>query len=99
MFEHEAVSEARAVGIQNAIDRLQNAIEQHVFNSDVVVEVLHVTRRRNRAAQMRMERRSGMRRKRNVMSFSKSCSAQETGNPRATRTVRLKNVHGTGVQH
>ena len=59
--ELEAIAGSRQIGLQLAMDELWQTVEEHLFDADVVVEVLHLGEGNSRAHGMRMESRRGVR--------------------------------------
>src|SRR5262249_10299184 len=75
------------------------SIEQHSFDANVVMKILDVTRFWNAATDMRMNGRSRVRGKRDVMRICECRRLEKSGYPGAPGSVRLQNVHSARIEH
>ena len=56
MFQFQTQTGTLGVRTQKSIDRLEDVIEEHPFDPDVIVKVLHVAGATNAATQMGVNR-------------------------------------------
>ena len=87
------------VGHERPIDRLDHAVEQHVLDPHVVVEVLQVNELLERGGGMQMDGRSTVQRERQVVRTAQGAHAQQLGDPAAARDVGLEHVDRAGLDH
>ena len=69
-LEFEAQARARQVGPQRAADRRQRAVEEHVLDPVVVVEIFEVAEARQRAGRVGVQRRGAVGRQRQRARFA-----------------------------
>jgi len=75
------------------------ALEDRLFDTNVIVKVLDIPRGGQPTAKMRVQRRRGMRRQRRTERLAESVRLQESGNAHAPRSVGLQYVHCVMFQH
>src|SRR5581483_3728878 len=92
-FEFHSNPQARAVWLQHPVHRLRHSVEKHSLNASVVVKVFKVPHRDRRAANMHVQRRSGMGRQGQVVGLAQGCRLKESSESSAARSVGLEHVY------
>ena len=94
-------TQARALQrrIEDPRDGLGHSIEEHVLDPNVVVEVLHVHQRLERRADGRVDSGRAVQRERHGARTAQRVHAQQLGDARAARDVRLQDVDSAGLEH
>ena len=84
----------RKVRFQIAVDGGNRAIEEHVFDANMIVEILDIHRRENGAAQCGVNGRRGVRGIWIVADLAKATDFDEIRYAAAARDIGLEHVHG-----
>src|SRR5262249_18398498 len=98
-LEDETHSWTRPVRCELTIFGRDKSIEEHGFNSCVIVEILYVAKLRNRTADVHMQRGRAVRGDRTSEACRDSGSFEEAGESLPPRCVQLNDIHGSRFQH
>ena len=82
-----------SVGAKRAVLGLEDAVEQHRLDPDVVVEVLQVAQPRDPAQGVRRELRRAVAGEVDGVTRSQPAGLEQSGDPTAPRDVGLQAVH------
>src|SRR5262245_43872004 len=99
LFEFESESVTIQVGAKHSIYRPHDAIEQLVFNTDVIVEILEMAGGRNGATHGRMNRWGRVSGHGDVMGVGESGRLKKSGDAGATCRIDLQDVNGARIEH
>src|SRR5438874_275511 len=88
-FDLQAESSARGIRIENAFHGFGYAVEEHLFDAHVIMEVLDMTRRRHSATNVSMNGRRGVRGERDVVRSGERGGFEKTRDSGASRRVGL----------
>ena len=99
MFQLQTQTWALRIRTQKAIDGLEDVIEEHSFDPDVIVIVLHMAGAANAATQMGVNRRGCMCGQRYMVCTRKRGRLEEAGNSCAARRIGLQYVYGVRIQY
>ncbi len=90
---------AAAVGLQLAAAGFENAIEEKVIDSDVIVEIFHVTKRVRGTSDMGMQLRRAVGRQGDVKGIAQRGCLEKAGIASATGRIGLKTIDRPRRQH
>src|SRR5665213_3164249 len=98
-LERQAIARPVEIGMQRSVLWLEHSVEEHLLEPCMVVEVLQVAKRHDRAAGMRMDRRAAVRRELERSRLAERRDAQEPGYPLAAGDVGLQAGDRAGREH
>ena len=99
MFETKAVAGPRRIGPYFAIGWHRRAVEQHVFDPDVIVKPFQMPQTRRRTGHVQMQRRRAMRGKVDVERLAEGRDLQKGGDAAAAGHIRLLHIDCLRLQH
>ena len=85
--------------MHGAADGRPESIEQHLFDTDVIMKVFNVTQGRRRARQLHVNGRAAVCGEGKWVCLSERSDLHKAGHPAATRSVRLQNIHCLRCEH
>src|SRR5437763_14738886 len=88
----DAEAGSREVGGQRSVAGIEEPIEQHALEADVIVKPLEVREARRGARDVRMEGRRTMGRQWNLKGVGERGRALKAGDPAAARDVGLQHI-------
>ena len=94
----EAVSGPAAIGSQYAVDRVDDAVEEHRFDPNVVMEPFDVAQWSDGCERMHRELRGGVGGEIDLFGFAHRCDPTHAGDAAATCDVGLEAVDRTGTK-
>src|SRR2546421_9356463 len=98
-FDLQAQSGARGIRIESALHGFGHAVEEHLFDAHVIMEVLDMTRRGHSATDVSMNGRRGVRGERDVVRIGKRGGFEKTRDSGASCGVGLQDVDSAGSEH
>ncbi len=99
VFEVDAQTWTRQVGVHCSVDRSSESVEQHLFDPDVVVEVFDVPQGLDGTGEMEVGGGSAVGGERDGVGRSEGGDGEEAGDAAAAGGVGLEDVDGLGVEH
>src|ERR1041385_30679 len=85
--------------MQRASNRLYYSIEKHSLDAHMIVEIFCVAHRCGSAADVNVQRRRAMRRKRNVIRVTQGCCLKKSTEPAAAGRVSLQDIDRPRFEH
>src|SRR5690349_16134739 len=85
--------------MQRASDRLYNSVKKHSLDANVIVKIFCVAHRGCSAADVKVQRRRAMRRKRNVTRVTQGCCLKKSTEPAAAGRVSLQDIDRVRFKH
>src|SRR4051794_26993746 len=95
LFKFETDPRTREIGTKFTIDRVLNSVEEHVFDTYMIVEIFEVTQGDSRAGNMRMQGRSAVPRELQVVRLAESRSLKKSSKAAAPGAIGLQYIDGT----
>src|SRR5581483_11207452 len=92
-------SGTRQIGNKGSVHRLRSALEEHLLDTRVIMEVLDMAELRQRTGWMAMDRGRRVCRKGNMKALSQRACPQESADAFATRGVGLQDVNCLRFEH